>query len=49
MSVQHKGKVIPNLIVGDVSDCWEAYVAGGLRRIPKMLAFLMTSASSQWW
>lgn len=32
---QHKGTVIPILIVGDVGDCWEAYVAGGLRRIPK--------------
>jgi hypothetical protein len=37
MSVQHKGKVIPILIVGDVGDCWEAYVAGGLKRIPKEL------------
>jgi len=25
------------LIVGDVGDCWEAYVAGGLKRIPKEL------------
>jgi hypothetical protein len=49
MSVQHKGKVIPILIVGDVGDCWEAYVAGGLKRIPKELAFLMTPASSNWW
>ena len=49
MSVQHKGKVIPILIVGDVGDCWEAYVAGGLKRIPKELAFLMTPASSHWW
>ena len=49
MSVQHKGKVIPILIVGDVGDCWEAYVAGGLKRIPKTLAFLMTPASSHWW
>ena len=34
---QHKGTVIPILIVGDVDDCWEAYVAGGLKRIPKDL------------
>ena len=34
---QHKGTVIPILIVGDVGDCWEAYVAGGLKRIPKEL------------
>ena len=34
---QHKGTVIPILIVGDVDDCWEAYVAGGLKRIPKEL------------
>ena len=34
---QHKGTVIPILIVGDLDDCWEAYVAGGLRRIPKEL------------
>jgi hypothetical protein len=34
---QYKGKVIPILIVGDVGDCWEAYVAGGLKRIPKKL------------
>ena len=32
---QHKGTVIPILIVGEVDDCWEAYVAGGLKRIPK--------------
>ena len=49
MSVQHKGKVIPILIVGDVGDCGEAYVAGGLKRIPKTLALLMTPASSHWW
>ena len=34
---QHKGTVIPILIVGEVDDCWEAYVAGGLKRIPKEL------------
>ena len=39
MSVQHKGKVIPILIVGDVGDCGEAYVAGGLKRIHQGSAF----------
>ena len=34
---QHKGKDIPILIVGEVGDCWEAHIAGGLRRIPKEL------------
>ena len=29
--------IAPILIVGDVGDCWEAYVAGGLKRIPKEL------------
>ena len=34
---QHKGKVIPILIIGELGNCWEAYVDGGLKRIPKEL------------
>ncbi|WP_158305724.1 hypothetical protein [Parasynechococcus marenigrum] len=46
MSVQHKGKVIPILIVGDVGDCGEAYVAGGLKRIPK--EHVLVNLASTW-
>ena len=43
---QHKGTVIPILIVGDVDDCWEAYVAGGLKRIPK--EHVLVNLASTW-
>ena len=48
-AVPHEGTVLAGLVVGDVGDCGEAYVAGGLKRIPKTLALLMTPASSHWW
>ena len=35
---EHIGKIIPILIVDGVGDCWQAYVAAGLRRIPKVHA-----------
>ena len=43
---QHRGRLIPILLVGDLGEKWEAYIDGSLKRVSKSLVLTTPPASS---